>query len=432
MLNKLLLSLSLLFTSTLMAAPVCDHPLSLTELVDIALENNPETRQAWWSAQRAAAAVGIAQSAYYPKVSLNTHASHGRDLKFINGPDTNYTLVGSDLVLSMLLYDFGERCNAVNAAQLALLSADWQANWAFQRVMVRVLENAYATLYAQEALQAILTTRDEVETLLRTAQELNRVGLTPVSDVYTSQATLSQTMMEVAQHKAMLDIQRAKLAISLGLDAETPLQLLPIQELPVVHKQKTAELIAFAKTQRADLMASQARLASLQAREQQVAASYRPKLSLGARGGADYAFHKKEHGGNYQIALRLEIPLFDGFENCYQQRLARADSYLTAEEILQLELNISLEVLTHSRSLDAAQEMLGYADSNLSESMQAYQGVLEKYKAGKERMAEVSIAQRQLAHARLRHSDVKTRLLVAMANLAFSTGTFVPCTEILP
>ena len=34
------------------------RPLTMTELVDIALQNNPSTKQAWWNARRAAAALG--------------------------------------------------------------------------------------------------------------------------------------------------------------------------------------------------------------------------------------------------------------------------------------------------------------------------------------------------------------------------------------
>jgi outer membrane protein TolC len=76
--------------------------------------------------------------------------------------------------------------------------------------------------------------------------------------------------------------------------------------------------------------------------------------------------------------------------------------------------------------LQAAQEMLPEAELNLTSAQKAYEGVSEKYRAGKERIAEVSIVHRQLVSARLRYSDIKTRLFVATANLAFATGTLAP------
>ena len=127
MISRLIIFITtLLISASLSAAPTIDHPLTITELVDIALENNPSTQQAWWNANRAAAALGSAKSAYYPKVDVEGIAQNGRDFKFINGPDTDYTILGGDLVLSLMLYDYGARKANVNAAKMSLLAANWQ------------------------------------------------------------------------------------------------------------------------------------------------------------------------------------------------------------------------------------------------------------------------------------------------------------------
>ena len=47
-----------LFFMSSLGAVDFDRPLSLGELVDVALENQPATKLAWWNAKRAAAAVG--------------------------------------------------------------------------------------------------------------------------------------------------------------------------------------------------------------------------------------------------------------------------------------------------------------------------------------------------------------------------------------
>lgn len=221
MINKIILATCLLFAGPLTAVPDLAHPLTLSELIEIALENHPETQKAWWIAQQSAAALGSAESAYYPELGLNATATHGRDFKFINGPDTNYTIVGADLTLSMLLFDFGERKANVEAAKMALLAANWQTDWTLQKVMIRVIENAYSTLHVYETLQAALISLKDAEKMQNAAHELNRTGLTPISDVYTSQATLAQMQMDLAQQKALFDIQKGKLATSLGLPINT-------------------------------------------------------------------------------------------------------------------------------------------------------------------------------------------------------------------
>ena len=131
----------------------------------------------------------------------------------------------------------------------------------------------------------------------------------------------------------------------------------------------------------------------------------------------------------YEVTLNFEAPLFTGFEAMYEKRMALADMQLTRKELAQLELDIALEVLTQSRLLQAAQEMMPDAEDELSNSLKAYESVLEIYRAGKESISAVSDVQRQLAAARVRYSDVKTRWLVSIAKLAYSTGTLAPYTS---
>jgi outer membrane protein len=426
---KCIFAICLLLTGPLAASQDLNHPLTLAELVDIALKNHPSTQLTWWNANRAASAVGSAKSAYYPKVGLEANATHGRDFKFINGPDVNYTIVGADLVLSMLLYDFGGRSAGVNGAKMALLAANWQTDWTIQKVMVKVLENAYSTLHAQEVFQATLSSLADAENVFKTAKELNRTGLTPVSDVYTSQAALSQMKMELSQQKALLDIQKGKLAACLGLRTTTPLELAELDTIQAVQKLPIDELIALALNQRADLLSKQAGLSESIYNKDKAAAAHGPKIHFTGRGGADHAFHDKANAAHYQVSLNVDLPLFMGFETMYNNCMAYAETQMAEEELAELQLNISLEVLACSRSLEAAEEMLPEAEENLTCSTKAYESVLDRYKAGKETIASMSNAQRQLAAARIRYSDVKTRWLASIANLAYATGTLAPYME---
>lgn len=416
---RLILTVLLLLLSSLSAA----EPLSLGELVDVALQNQPSTRQAWWNAKRAAAAVGSAKSTYYPKLDFQASVLNGRDFKFINGPDTSYTILGADLLLSMMLYDFGETSANVKAAKMALAEANWQSDWAIQKVMLDVLENAYSVLDAQEVLQAGLFSLEDAERMLNLAVELNRSGVTPVSDVYIAKAAYAKMKMGLTQSKSQLAIKNGKLAASLGLSPDVELQLAPIGNPQTLQLQKTEELISLACSQRADLMGKRAALEKSLANQAKIASLYSPKLKFAGKGGANHALHDKANAMQYDVALNLEVPLFTGFDAMYQKRIAFADAQLSREDLSQLELDISLEVLTYSRSLEEAQEMMPDAEEVLTNSLKAYESVLEIYQAGKEKISAVSDVQRQLAAARVSYSDVKTRWLVSQAKLAYATGT---------
>lgn len=398
------------------------NPLTLSELIDTALQNNPKTRQAWWNAKRATASLGNAKSAYYPTLALNTNISHGRDYKYINGPDTTYTNIQADLALSLMLYDFGVRKADVNSAKMALTAAGWQADLTLQKVIVEVLENAYLFIHEEEVLQASLLSLDEARRMIEVSDKLYHAGLNPISDVYTSKSTLSLMQIEVARRKSTLDIQRGKLAVSLGLSIGSSIELMPIP-IPQNEKQALDDLLELAENQRADLMEKRARLMESAYSEDKAKAFYKPKLSLGARGGYDQYVKDKDRGAHYQIILNFDVPLFNGFKSFYQIKEAIANTQIREEEVAELELSIALEVLTYSRTLESALEMLFYATENLENAKKAYDGTFDKYEIGEESIAELSIAQKQLSSARILFSDIKTRLLVSIANLSYATGS---------
>ena len=403
--------------------------LKVVELIDLALTHRPETKKSWWNAKRAAASLKLASSAYLPSANLSTQFANGRDFKFLNGPNVDYTIAEADLTLTLLLYDFGERDAQVEAAKMALTAANWQTDWTMQKVLVEVLTNAYTTLNSQEMLRAAETALEDAHNMFEIAKQLNQAGLTPITDVYTSRSQLVQAQMELIEKQNHLVIQKARLISSLGLQAEETLAIAPITDCPQQKVSELNQLLTLAQQKRADLLAKRARVAEMRALHLKTKRAYRPKLTLTTGAGANYAFKDQTNGGQYLIKLNFDVPLFDGFAHTYRNRLAYTDLKATIEELAEAEINLSFEVFSYYSNLQSLQKTLPLAEEGLKTSQLAYEGALKSYGAGKENIAVVSNALLQLAAARNRFSDVKTRLLVAAANLAFSTGTLLPYLE---
>ncbi len=420
----ILLSSAILSSAPQEAKPLPDHPLTLSELVTIALANSPDSKVAWWNAERAASSIGAAKSRYLPKLDLDLSASQGKEYEFINGPNRSFTQTGADLTLSMLLFDFGERSSEVAARTKALEAANWEADFSLQKVMIRTLERAYRVLHAQEAVQAAIITRDDAQKMLDAAVQLQSAGFTPISDVYTSKATLSEMQMNLAQWQAELDIRKGELAQDLGYSADKHFTLSPLSSLTAPKREETKVLIAKAKEHRKDLMAKAAKLQEAHALLDKSHSSYLPKLSATATGGLNHYHHDHSKNGNYAVTLNLNVPLFSGFDSIYNSRMAHADTKISLQELAALELTIAQEVLSANRTHQAACEMLVFADERLENGRLAYEAALEKYSAGKESMfQEVSNALQQLAAARVRYSEIKTEWLTSLAKIAYATGT---------
>ncbi len=416
----------LLSSSLLLTQPdaLPDHPLTISELVSIALEHNPDSKIAWWHAKRAASSLDVAKSAYFPKLDLDLSASHGKEYEFINGPNKTFTQTGADLSLTMMLFDFGERSSEVQMQKKALQAANWQADFSLQKVMITTLELAYSVLHAQEVVHASSITQDDALKMLDAADALLKAGFTPISDVYTSKATLSKMQMDLARAKADLDITKGKLAQTIGFSADAVFELASISAMTAPKKEQTDILIARGINQRKDLMAKAAKLQEAHASLDKTYASYLPKLSATASGGINHYHHDHTKNGNYALTLNLNVPIFSGLDSIYNNRMAYADTQISLKELAKLELDIACEVLTAKRSLEAATDMLVMAHESSENAHLAYMASLERYKAGKEGMfQETSNALQQLAYARVAYSEVKTQWLTSLARLAYATGS---------
>ncbi|HUM03750.1 MAG TPA: TolC family protein, partial [Thermoanaerobaculia bacterium] len=98
--------------------------ISPAEAVGVALRNNPATRQAWFQARAAAAAVGSKRSAYYPTIELDGSYLRQKIAAF-NGQTVYYqTTYGPGAILSWLLLDFGGRTADVAEAEALLAQAN--------------------------------------------------------------------------------------------------------------------------------------------------------------------------------------------------------------------------------------------------------------------------------------------------------------------
>jgi outer membrane protein TolC len=400
-----------------------DQPLQLAEIINIALENSPKTKKAWWEAKRAESEVGAAQSAYYPTLDLTLTAEHGKEFKYINGPDTKYTQLGANLALSLLLFDFGERKSAVAAAKEALKAASWQNNWAIQEVLLEVLQSAYELLHAEDKLAASSRSLDDAKTLVEIAEARTRSGVSPISDLYSSRAALSERQMEVTLLNADLEIKRAKLASKLGLKDESSLKLAPLEEL-ALPEVETEALLSFAKEKRADLLAKQASLKEANLLVEKAESQNLPKLTFNSDGGYNRYTHDHTKSATYEFGLTLDMPLFSGFDSIYKRRVAQASAKMQKEELTELEREIAQEVFEYNLSLNAAKTRMALATTLLTNATEAYEAILAKYKAGKEKMfSEVAATGGELARSRTLLSQVKLEWLVNVAKLAYATGT---------
>lgn len=399
--------------------------MGLAELIDLALKNNPETTKSWASVKRSQAQMGVAKSGYYPSLDVQGKADHGRDVKFVNGPEVIYTNYGADLILSYVLLDFGERKAAVQATKEALKASNWSADFALQRVICSVSTSYYEYLNAKELLKNHESALEDAKLVQGAAEELCLSGLKRERDRSVSKALVAQKQMELAKARASVAVAYGKLLTDVGFVIGTKVEI----QSEVAEKEYLqitegiASLIQAAEKRRADVLAKKALLAEKHEQVRKTKKSFHPKVKLMGQGGwMEYVKHK-DRGYNYLAGVALDIPLFKGFENSYQTKLALADEEITAAELKMLQEEVALEVLTYSIFVEAGAEAVKWSGLYLEEAAKSYEDLMDGYRAGLQEIFELLQAHTSLTDARMEKTEAKTKWLVSLVQLAFVTGS---------
>ncbi|MBK5189135.1 MAG: TolC family protein, partial [Gemmatimonadaceae bacterium] len=104
--------------------------LTLGDVVDLALRNNPETQISWANARAAAAAYGGSKGLYYPTINGEIGVTHLKSSPTFSKdsvlrPSLTQTNYGPTFSVSWLIADLGGRAGTIEAARQALIAANW-------------------------------------------------------------------------------------------------------------------------------------------------------------------------------------------------------------------------------------------------------------------------------------------------------------------
>ena len=91
--------------------------LTLAEVVDLGLRNNPATRLAWANAQTAAAAYGSQRGEWLPTIDGSVDATRIKTAATQGRTSVQQSVLTPSIGLSYLLFDFGGRAGRIAGAR---------------------------------------------------------------------------------------------------------------------------------------------------------------------------------------------------------------------------------------------------------------------------------------------------------------------------
>jgi outer membrane protein len=405
--------------------------LALSQLVDVALRNNPATREAWFAARAAAAEVGSKRSLYFPYVEAagilerQKTSAVGGQFTFLQ------TTYGPAIATTWLLFNFGGREAEVQEATRILYAADWIHNAAIQDVVLSVAQAYYQYLNAKAQVAARQANLEEARSNLSAAQERQRAGVATIADVLLAKTSASQAELALQIVSGQVQVVRGALATAVGVPATVPVDVgeLP-EDLPLDTVQKSVdELIAKAVEERPDLAAQRFRVLAAESRIRAAAIDGLPALSLDATGNRTFYHRPGEpdpFSTNWAGAITLRIPIFRGFDTAYQVQKAREEAEAARASADRTEDEVILDVWSSYYAVQTAAQSVRTTRDLLASARQSEEVAEGRYRAGVGSILDLLTAQTALADARSQEAQARSLWFLAMAQLAHATGMLEP------
>jgi len=400
-------------------------PLTLPELTEFALRNNPKTRQAWFAARAAAAGVGIEQADLLPQISGLVGVSHSQQVSATSGevvPAQNR--YGPSVSLSYILFDFGGRQDQVVAAEYKLLAANLTQNRTLQDVVLQV-EQAYYLLLGLEAL--IRTNEQSLKNsriVLEAGQKRRESGVATVADVYRAETAVALAQLALTRSRGDFEKARGQLATAVGLPVDAGLTVQTLLTPPPVQEvgDTLSNLLERAKAGRPDLIAAEAQARAARASAAATAKAGLPSIEVvGAAGRTRYT-DGRQPGDSYSLGLNLRIPIFTGYRDTYSIRQAEAQAAQAEATRDVLFQQTELDVWQAYYDLQTAASAISSTDALVKSAEQTAQATLARYQAGFGSILDLITAQQDESNARVQRIQSYLDWYTALARLNFSIG----------
>jgi outer membrane protein len=404
------------------------HRLTLSEIVDLGLRNNSQTRFAWANAQAAAAAYGSARGEWLPSLDGDVTAQRVKTVASAGRVSVKQSVLSPSATLSYLLFDFGGRSGRVSSARERMFAADFSHNAAIQDVVLQIQVGYFQYIAARALLGAQRTSLEEAEANLQAAEERRRVGLATIADVLQARTAASQAQLDLHTTEGTVHTARGALALALGLPANLPYDVdSSAADAPVAPLADSVNaLVTSALEGRPDLAAARSQAAAAEADISGLRSDLFPSLQFTATGGRTYATTIPNGANSYNLSLGLSIPIFNGFSRQYDLRGARFQAEAAHASAETLKQQVIFQVFSAYYALQSAARRVRTADVLIASAEQSDTVALARYKAGVGSVLDLLSAQSALASARAQQVDARLAWSVSFAQLAHDAGVLDP------
>ena len=416
-------------------------PLMLTDAIQSAIKNYPAIKESRARAQAAEADVGVARTAYLPRLDVlwqENRATTNNVFGVLLPQTTIFSMTGPVLgtrsldnsvwgsagavLLSWEAVDFGQLRAHVDAARAQTAAATNEAALTELDVASAAADAFLTVLAAEESVRAVRANVDRLQIFVNTVRTLVQNQLRPGADQSRAEAELAIAKNELSQAVQLAEVARASLADAIGAAGRSfELSTTALETLPEVTIEPADP------RNHPAARAGAAAVEVVRARERTLDREYYPRImfqsTLVARGtGAETPGVPSFGNGlwpqvpNWGIAASVTFPAFDVFSINARKKVEAQNEIAESARYERAMQALTTQDAKARALLKAAAEIAKNTPVERAAATQGESQARARYQNGLASVTEVAEAQRLLAQAEA--DDAVARLGVWRALLA--------------
>jgi outer membrane protein TolC len=407
--------------------------LTLDEAVLTALANHPNLKAARERIGAQEAVVGQQMAAYFPTLTLNNQyrTSQSQDAASNNPASETFISQG---IFNYMIYDFGKREGAVEAARETLNATGHNYKTTVDGVILGAKQSYYVVLGSQAIVKVREETVKNRELLVKQARGFYEVGTRAKIDVARAEANLYTAQADLIQAQNTVKVSWVTLKNALGL-RELPERPLVEEAIMTTIPFTLEQARELAYVNRPELKSFEAQR---KAQDQNIAVARRghlPDLNFDAAYGRRHESDEVQRfaAGNrhlntfplqpaWAVGLVLNIPIFDGLRTTYRVQETLSNYHvIRAQEEAQRQ-QVALDVESAYLRLVELQERIKANEAAANAAKENLDLANGRYQVGVGSIIEVTDAQTLHTEAQTTYVRALYEYKIADAQLARAIG----------
>ncbi|MBB3169705.1 TolC family outer membrane protein [Simiduia aestuariiviva] len=386
--------------------------------------------------QRAAEqeAIAKARAKLLPSLSFAVDETRNNDRilesenQVADSSKASYDTTTFTLALNQSIYNH-EHWVRYGQSKLIAQRADIDFDKARQDMLMSVAERYFTVLKTEEQLAAIGAEKEALSRQVEYATKSRKAGIGRKSEVEDAEARYFTALAEEAQFIKALDDARYEL---LKMTNELPTNLRPIQEqIPLTLPEPTdpQQWINTGLTKNPDVLSQQTALKEAKKEISAQNAGHFPTLDL------TYRQFTEDQGGSLfggaskiksdEVALRLEIPIYQGGGVSASKREAIERMYKTQEDLHRVMRSVQTDVNSAYQGVIANIAQIKALEKTVKSQRSVLMNKQRGHQAGIYTMLVVLDAQRDLADAERNYIEARYDYVINSLKLKRAAGVLV-------